>query len=599
MLRILTNYVESKMATDVHFRVEQSMEGKKIKALAHEINNKRMVYCSRACPTTLVELSDFVAIYDAEHKDTGNEEEAYIKAQKVIMWDPTKQEDIVALIEIRKQGASQQINLGSGLVAKSLQKSVRSAQSKLSSMNKLVSGSNFTQDTQVAGKDFDEKSNVQELYKTCYQFIKDNPVSKRKVLEEKLALAYAFLNFDKQLEKQKIVDMKLADFRIVEQTNLKKDDLIKKMIKYIEFQAGDKNAESNLKNLLDVFSLMIEESNVKGEIQDVFNDNKAIEMVLVLLSGSKPLETSLMKSLMVFCNAMLSGKNTKVQRAVFKHFKSFKQTERSLSRFANYISQITDSVRESSGKRTLLINHETSEICLEVIKFLQVCCEGHLTEMQDYFRFQPNLSNQFNFLKEIVDLLSVLSSDIVGRNYSLLILCFDALTELVQGPNRANQDFLLKSSILEILSKLIAYTSPAPDAKHKPILAASSMNASAFNTRAKHEESTHLLPWEIRKVKFKAITLLLALVEMVDDPMKVYSRLSKFFPIFLMLIYLEETYLLYKQVYGPQFVFRSMNKVASTDPVQRRVRADERVRAHRGRIQLVLPHERDSEEGLL
>lgn len=45
----------------------------------------------------------------------------------------------------------------------------------------------------------------------------------------------------------------MASEKMIDSLHLKKDDLIKKMIKYIESQVGDKKAEKNLTNLLEVF----------------------------------------------------------------------------------------------------------------------------------------------------------------------------------------------------------------------------------------------------------------------------------------------------------------------------------------------------------
>ena len=367
-----------------------------------------------------------------------------------------------------------------------------------------------------------------------------------------MGLAYAFLNFDKQLQKQKILDRKLASELTLEQTNLKKDDLIKKMIKYIEFQVGDKNAESNLKNLLEVFSLMIQNSSAIEEIQDVFNNNNAMEMVLFLLSSVKPLDLAFLKSLMVFCNSMLAKKNSKVQRGVFKHLRAFKQTEKTLARLTSFISGTTTRIKEP--KRSFDMEEDT-QICLEVLRFICACCEGHYTEMQDYFRVQPNLSIQFNFLKEVVDLLNALSSQVYQKNYDLLILSFDSLIELVQGPNKANQDFLLKSSILEILSKFLMYSYPANRTQ-----------------RGKDKYATNLLePYQVRKLKYKSVVLLQATCELIDSPEAVYGRLSKFFPIFLMLIFLEEAYILYEYTYGLTLTSRALNNY-SDETIENRER---------------------------
>ena len=81
------------------------------------------------------------------------------------------------------------------------------------------------------------------------------------------------------------------------------------------------------------------------------------------------------------------------------------------------------------------------------------------------------------------------------------------------------------------------------------------------------EDQFSLHDWEVRNIKFRSIVLLQSLCEIIEDPLKVYGRLSKFLSIFLVLVYLEESYLLYKQVYGPEFMFKSLNKVEFANKV--------------------------------
>ena len=358
-------------------------------------------------------------------------------------------------------------------------------------------------------------------------------------------MAYSFLNFDKLLEKEKLVSEKFVTESQIETIDFKKDDLIKKMIKYIEFQVGDKYAENNIKNLLDVFSLMIQESTETKEIQDVFNNNKAIEMVLFLLSRKQSLEDEFLKTLLVFCNSMLFQRNLKVQRTIYKHFKNSKQTERIFERFSQYIRIVSNHIKDEHFGKIDRVEYGSFEITIEILKFLKVSCEGHYLEMQDFFRFQPNFSNQYNFLKEIVDLLNILSTKITANVYDLLLLCFDSLTKLVQGPNRLNQDFMLKSPILEILSRFLMQTT-----------------ASNSKSKTNHTDvSSELSPQSIRKIKFKSIVLLESLCELAEYNKDVYSRISKFFPIYLMLAYLEESYTDYTRLYGNEFVMDSLNKV--------------------------------------
>lgn len=367
--------------------------------------------------------------------------------------------------------------------------------------------------------------------------------------KEKLALAFALLNFDNLLETESMIKQKYVTEQEIDKVRLKKDDIIKKMIKYIEHQAGNKHSEKNLKDLLEVFSLMVNQSSSKRrEIQDIFNSNRATEMVLQLLSSNQQYEATFFNSLMNFCNAMLSGKNKKVQKTIFKYFKIYRQTEKTFSRLSVSITEFT--VRLKEGARRSPQFTQSILTCSEVLRFIVLCCEGHYTEMQNYFRTQSNLAVQHNFLKEIVDLMSALASNLSKDLFEPMMLAFDALIELVQGPNRPNQDFLLKGPILELLSNLLMHTGGQQKTKM---------------VQGKEDLLTRELSvWETRRMKYKVITLLQGLCELTDNPTRVFGRFSKFFPIFLMLIYLEECYMDYKRVYGTQeLVLHSLNKVVS------------------------------------
>lgn len=102
-------------------------------------------------------------------------------------------------------------------------------------------------------------------------------------------LAYAFLNFDQLINEKGLVDSKIFSQDIIRESVLKKDDLIKKLINYIENQINDTNAKNNVINLLFIFSIMIQKSKNMIEIQNLFNNNGAVNMVLTILSSpNKP-----------------------------------------------------------------------------------------------------------------------------------------------------------------------------------------------------------------------------------------------------------------------------------------------------------------------
>jgi hypothetical protein len=209
------------------------------------------------------------------------------------------------------------------------------------------------------------------------------------------------------------------------------------------------------------------------------------------------------------------------------------------------MNYIINSVRDKKAQKDAeYFNYR--EITEQIFKFCKGCCEGHNETLQDYFRCQSNIVSQFNFLKAIVDLLNVLANDLTSENLELLNLSFDCLIELLQGPNRTNQEFILESPILEVLSKFMTINQ-VHDHSHK-----------------KHEDNGELKSWQILKIKHKTIVLLSAICEIPEKPERVYSKLSKFFSIHLMVVYLEQSFQLYQRLHGPELQYTALGQVSPT-----------------------------------
>jgi len=100
------------------------------------------------------------------------------------------------------------------------------------------------------------------------------------------------------------------------------------------------------------------------------------------------------------------------------------------------------------------------DVCL-LLSFLQKLCEGHFLPLQKLFLAQPQNIKQINILQLAMDLLhSVLKSFKLARmGLSMIekvvtsILSF--FTEVVQGPCKPNQNWLLQSTALGFCNKIL------------------------------------------------------------------------------------------------------------------------------------------------
>lgn len=73
-----------------------------------------------------------------------------------------------------------------------------------------------------------------------------------------------------------------------------------------------------------------------------------------------------------------------------------------------------------------------------VLRTLQLLCEGYNDTLKDYLRTQPDNIKSINLVKETVEFLASLYTDIHGDNVELVIQCLDTIVEFTQG-NQANQ----------------------------------------------------------------------------------------------------------------------------------------------------------------
>ena len=117
----------------------------------------------------------------------------------------------------------------------------------------------------------------------------------------------------------------------------------------------------------------------------------------------------------------------------------------------------------------------TDDLCLESLRFLQQCCEGHFAPMQDYIRDQTNCKHITNIVRLAIHLAMSLCKIITDNSVELCIQIFLTLTELmqvlhvgcavrrvwlldglwcVQGPCMLNQDVALDNKLLEIVGKI-------------------------------------------------------------------------------------------------------------------------------------------------
>ncbi|KAM8837244.1 ryanodine receptor 2 isoform 8-T9 [Spinachia spinachia] len=215
------------------------------------------------------------------------------------------------------------------------------------------------------------------------------------------------------------------------------------------------------------------------------HDRGAAEMVLQTISASKGEMGPMVASTLKLGIAILNGGNSTVQQKMLDYLKDKKDVGffQSLAGLMQSCSVLDLNAFERQNKAEGLgmvteegsvITHERGEKVMQddeftcdLFRFLQLLCEGHNTDFQNYLRTQTGNNTTVNIIISTVDyLLRVQESisdfywyysgkDVIDeqgqRNFSKAInvakQVFNTLTEYIQGPCTGNQQSLAHSRL--------------------------------------------------------------------------------------------------------------------------------------------------------
>ncbi|XP_072311661.1 ryanodine receptor 2 [Eucyclogobius newberryi] len=209
------------------------------------------------------------------------------------------------------------------------------------------------------------------------------------------------------------------------------------------------------------------------------HDRGAAEMVLQTLSASKGEMGLMVASTLKLGIAILNGGNSTVQQKMLDYLKDKKDVGffQSLARLMQSCSVLDLNAFERQNKAEGLgmVTEEGSgekvmqddQFTCDLFRFLQLLCEGHNSDFQNYLRTQTGNNTTVNIIISTVDyLLRVQESisdfywyysgkDVIDeqgqRNFSKAInvakQVFNTLTEYIQGPCTGNQQSLAHSRL--------------------------------------------------------------------------------------------------------------------------------------------------------
>jgi hypothetical protein len=242
-------------------------------------------------------------------------------------------------------------------------------------------------------------------WKKFIRIIQESKKVKRALKREKMSLALCFKNFEALIDTDKLL-IKIPELNenMLKGALLSESDLIRNLVEYIQDQIFEPSARQNVRDLLRIFCVMINESENLNQIQNLLNRNQAMTMVLSILSEESRLDDSMVRDLLSLAIALIRDQNETVQKSVYSFFMNFKQSEHLFARFRERLILFLRHIE--SGDHTENDGFmKKIEICEQILSFIQMMCEGHYTELQDYIRYQSNSRKSYNLLEPIVDLI--------------------------------------------------------------------------------------------------------------------------------------------------------------------------------------------------
>ena len=89
------------------------------------------------------------------------------------------------------------------------------------------------------------------------------------------------------------------------------------------------------------------------------------------------------------------------------------------------------------------------------MRLLQLLCENHNSDLQNYLRFQTKSNNSYNIIEAVEILFEKLIIEMSKSSYLVFSKCLDTLTEMIQGPCEENQMALINCKFLQTAKKFL------------------------------------------------------------------------------------------------------------------------------------------------
>ncbi len=128
----------------------------------------------------------------------------------------------------------------------------------------------------------------------------------------------------------------------------------------------------------------------------------------------------------------------------------------------------TSSQKDEVALQNARAERQAIESISSLFRFLQVLCEGHCFDIQNFLREQRESSRPVNIVAACAQFLEKLVAVVDANSVNLMLQVYDTLTEFIQGPCESNQLCLVNQKFVEVTCVVLdlSLASPPAWAKH-------------------------------------------------------------------------------------------------------------------------------------
>jgi hypothetical protein len=295
------------------------------------------------------------------------------------------------------------------------------------------------------------------------------------------------------------------------------------------------------------------EKAARLRVQSMFQSHGTCIVALNLLSDPS-IEMKLFKTLLKLLVFMLEGGNMSVQEECYNFFMSVHSSEYLFSKLNSILNVYIDKMNEVSQRSNLSSIKKEEPLIKFVLRFLQLLCENHNNQLQNYLRNQTRSKVSYNLVDKTIKLLETSMKYKFAFSFISISQCFDTLSEMIQGPCLENQRVIIDSKFLDFSSGLLSINDDYLTRDN----IVQCVKASALKKLAS-AGIPRLDTWMISHLKYKCLITIHALLEGSTD-LFIITRLSRAFNIEMLKQNIYTLFQAFRNNYGIHYYHKNIFK---------------------------------------